>query len=155
MRRQHQDVEQTTRFEGKDLIVTLGGRVEFQLMPRGAGVACRTCKASKRASGPALRAFYDEHYKLHAPELPAEPPETVDLEQLVERVRALEGDEREVLALVVDGLERGRPVYGQLDVAGDKRDFEAEALQEVRDAAIYAAAGIVRRRRQLRAKGTP
>ncbi len=149
------DLEQSSRFEGKDHLVTVGG-LEFKLL-KDAGstltVTCRTCSVAKAAlSGVALHAFYLEHVGAHTAPPPAP---TLDLEQLVERVRALKGDELEVLALVVDGLERGLKVYGQLVVNGDARDFEAEALQEVRDAAIYAAAGIVRRRRLALAGATP
>jgi hypothetical protein len=56
-------------------------------------------------------------------------------------------DELEVTLLVVEGLARGRIVYGELRVAHDGRDFRAEASAELRDAIVYVAAELLRLRR--------
>lgn len=56
-------------------------------------------------------------------------------------------DELEVVLFVVEGLARGRAVYGELDVASDRRDYRREAGEEVRDALVYLGAELVRLRR--------
>jgi hypothetical protein len=62
-------------------------------------------------------------------------------------------DELEVLAMVAAGLVRGRELYGELDLEADQRHFDREALEEVRDALVYAlvyaGAALVRRSRGL------
>jgi len=64
-----------------------------------------------------------------------------------ERLQALcEGlgeDEVAVLCAVAEGLARGRHVYGELHVAHDQRDWHTEAGEELRDALVYAAAGLI------------
>lgn len=60
----------------------------------------------------------------------------------------LAGDDLEVLALVAEGLQRGRAVYGEFNLAHDPRDMTSEALAEVRDALVYVAAALVRQARQ-------
>jgi hypothetical protein len=154
-RKRADDHEPQPRFEGKDYFVSYGG-LDFKVVkgpPPTLDVTCTVCSAKQLGlSGEKLKAFYAEHHRLHmpqpAPELDAA---AGDIEQLVARVRALPADEREVLALVVEGLERGLQVYGELHLDRDTRDFEQEALEELRDAAIYGAAGVARRRRQARA----
>ena len=47
-------------------------------------------------------------------------------------------------ALVAQGLDEGRAVYGPLDLATDQRDLLGEAAAELRDACVYLAAAIVR-----------
>jgi hypothetical protein len=147
---QHEPMHRT---EGKDHLVSYGG-LNFKVVkgpPPTLDVTCTVCSAKQMGlSGEKLKAFYAEHHRLHMPQ-PAPEPDAGDIEQLVARVRALPPDEREVLALVVEGLERGLQVYGELHLDRDKRDFEQEALEELRDAAIYGAAGVARRRRQARA----
>ena len=69
------------------------------------------------------------------------------LAALVAFAEQLGPDELEVLELVVAGLVRGREVYGELDLVGDRRDFAREALEEARDGLVYVAAGLVRARR--------
>jgi hypothetical protein len=63
---------------------------------------------------------------------------------LAARLDLLGADELAVVAEVVDGLARGRAVYGELVLAADRRDFRCEAGQEVRDAIVYLAALLVR-----------
>lgn len=71
-------------------------------------------------------------------------------EQILAALTELGEDELAVLAEVAAGLVAGRGAYGELRLAADRRDFEREALDEVRDALVYLGAAIVRRRR-----GTP
>lgn len=66
------------------------------------------------------------------------------------KVALLGADEIDVVEMVIDGLVRGRAVYGELQVAIDNRDLAGEAAAELRDALIYSAAGLLRIRR-----GTP
>jgi hypothetical protein len=47
---------------------------------------------------------------------------------------------------------RGRAIYGELQVESDQRGFDREALEEVRDALVYAGAALVRRCRGLEAE---
>lgn len=69
-------------------------------------------------------------------------------ERVLAAMTVLGADELEVLAEVADGLVRGREVYGELNVSRDPRDFIREGLEEVRDAVVYVAAELVRRRRR-------
>lgn len=59
----------------------------------------------------------------------------------------LNEEEGEVLLLVARGLAVGRRAYGPMDLAGDRRDFLEEALQEHRDALVYLAAETLHLRR--------
>lgn len=52
-------------------------------------------------------------------------------------------DELRVIDRVLQGLERGRAVYGPLNVNTDPRDFEREAAEEFRDALVYLSAAAV------------
>lgn len=55
-------------------------------------------------------------------------------------------DELRVLAYLAHRLAAGEPVYGPLDLANDKRDFErVEAIEEDADGAIYRAMARVQR----------
>lgn len=56
-------------------------------------------------------------------------------------------DELAVLEAVAEGLSRGRGVYGELRLGVDRRDFRAEAAEELRDALAYVGAELVRLRR--------
>lgn len=38
------------------------------------------------------------------------------------------------------GLEKGRVVYGELDLSRDERDFPREAVDELRDTVVYLCA---------------
>jgi len=69
------------------------------------------------------------------------------LAALVAFAEQLGADELAVLENVAEGLLRGRGVYGELDLARDQRDFEAETLAEVRDGLAYLGAALVRRAR--------
>jgi len=67
-------------------------------------------------------------------------------ERLVELAAELGADELGVLLLVAERLRIGRQRYGALDVASDHRDFELESLEEIADALVYAACGLLRGR---------
>lgn len=63
----------------------------------------------------------------------------------------LNQDELDVLIEVADGLKRGRDAYGPLDIATDRRDFDAEAQDELRDFVVYRAIAALKKRRAERA----
>ena len=67
-------------------------------------------------------------------------------ERLVEICADLGADEMRVLVLVAERLAKGRQRYGALDVATDRRDFRHESLEEIADALVYAACGLMRGR---------
>lgn len=92
--------------------------------------------------GAELQAFFDAHQHRR----PSAPP-TGARERLAALLGKLGEDEAEVLAEVAEGLAKGRRVYGELRVEGDRRDFDREALDEVRDGLAYAAMAAIRRRR--------
>lgn len=56
--------------------------------------------------------------------------------------------ERAIVQSVIDGLERGRSVYGPLDLSTDERDFRVEATEELRDAVIYLTAALLQEKTQ-------
>jgi hypothetical protein len=58
----------------------------------------------------------------------------------------LDTDERAVLQLVAERLLTGQHRYGRFDVATDRRDFRHEAVEEVADALVCAAAALLRGR---------
>jgi hypothetical protein len=64
-----------------------------------------------------------------------------------DRYDALCEDEKAIIETVMDRLEQGREVYGPWDV-DDGRNCPEEALQEVIDALHYAAAELIRLRRE-------
>ncbi len=70
--------------------------------------------------------------------------------RIAELARALGPDELAVLALVAQGLVRGRSVYGELDTKSDRRDFRREASEELRDTLVYMGAELVRLQRGQR-----
>ncbi len=57
----------------------------------------------------------------------------------------LGADERRVLEVIADRLRMGGRQYGALDIAGDPRDWAAEALEEALDLAVYIGAELRRR----------
>ena len=59
----------------------------------------------------------------------------------------LGSDELAVLTLIAERLRAGRRSYGALQLATDVRDFAQEALEEAADMAVYAAAGLLKKRR--------
>jgi hypothetical protein len=65
---------------------------------------------------------------------------------IAERLTRCSEDERAVVERVVQGIERGRSVYGPMNLATDKRDLIAEADDEARDWLIYRAMLAVQRR---------
>lgn len=64
---------------------------------------------------------------------------------VIRRVHACSYDELRVLDRVLDGIERGREVYGPLDLQKDGRDFRREGAMECRDYLFYACAHEVAR----------
>lgn len=68
--------------------------------------------------------------------------------RIADHLEQLGPDELTVALLVVEGLARGRAVYGELHVADDRRDFRGEARDELRDALVYVGAEIVRLQRR-------
>jgi len=74
-------------------------------------------------------------------------PEGNPLADLVWLVRRLGPDERRLLCRIAERLRADRSVYGKLDLATDRRDFRAEAAEELLDATIYLTAELERRER--------
>lgn len=64
----------------------------------------------------------------------------------VKAVGGLGGDELDVVGMVIERLKAGRLAYGPFDLRNDMREFDAEATDECLDAAVYLAAGLLRRR---------
>lgn len=62
----------------------------------------------------------------------------------------LNQDELDVAIEVVDGLKRGRGPYGPLVIADDRRDFDAEMQDELRDFVVYRAIAKLKRQREQR-----
>jgi hypothetical protein len=60
-------------------------------------------------------------------------------------VDTLGPDEVRVLTAIARRLAVGRKVYGQLDVAGDARDWKREATEEALDLAVYLSCELLRR----------
>ncbi len=58
--------------------------------------------------------------------------------------RDLGADELAVLCLVAERLKIGAGRYGAFQVAGDRRDFRIEALEEAADGLVYAAVALMR-----------
>ena len=58
----------------------------------------------------------------------------------------LGAEERAVLQLVAERLHTGQQRCGQFDLATDGRDWHRETLEEIADALVYAACGLMRRR---------
>ena len=65
-------------------------------------------------------------------------------ERLLASVDKLGNDELHVLCIIAERLVMGRRQYGELELPTDRRDFAHEALEEVSDALVYAAAGLLR-----------
>lgn len=66
--------------------------------------------------------------------------------QLLDVCAELGTEELRVLVLVAERLRVGQRRYGRFDLATDRRDFHHEALEEVADALVYAACGLMRGR---------
>lgn len=62
------------------------------------------------------------------------------------RVEGLGPDELRVVARVVERLRMGQKQYGALDIAGNAKDWRAEATEEFLDGAIYLAMQSIRER---------
>lgn len=54
-------------------------------------------------------------------------------------------DELRVIDSILAGLEKGRSVYGPLDLQSDPRDWQREAAEERRDTLIYDACCLISR----------
>jgi hypothetical protein len=65
-------------------------------------------------------------------------------ERLVEICAELGPGELRVLVLVAERLRTGQRRYGRFDLGTDRRDFRHESLEEVADALVYAACGLLR-----------
>jgi hypothetical protein len=72
--------------------------------------------------------------------------------QIAHRFIACSDDERDVLERILDGIEKGREVYGPMQLADDPRDLEAEADDEARDWLIYRSMRAVQRDRRAAAQ---
>lgn len=48
-------------------------------------------------------------------------------------------DEIRVIDEILTGLEKGAELYGSLNLASDRRNWNAEAAEECRDALVYLA----------------
>ena len=68
-------------------------------------------------------------------------------ERVLACVAILGEDELEVLAEVAEGMVIGRSVYGELNIASDRRNMEREAFAEVRDGLVYTAIEMIKARR--------
>ena len=66
--------------------------------------------------------------------------------QLLELCAELGADELRVLLLVAERLRIGQRRYGRFDLVTDRRDFQHESLEEIADAMVYAACGLMRGR---------
>jgi len=64
--------------------------------------------------------------------------------RLTQIARGLGADELAVLLLVAERLRTGRARYGELHVADDPRSFDIETLEEIADALVYSACGLMR-----------
>ena len=58
-------------------------------------------------------------------------------------------DEQKVLDLLASRIERGREIYGGLDLLKDKRDLSLDVLEELLDACIYLSSLIVQIRNKV------
>jgi hypothetical protein len=67
-------------------------------------------------------------------------------QRLVEICGELGTEELRVLILVAERLRIGQRRYGRFDLATDGRDWYAEAADEIADALVYAACGLMRGR---------
>jgi hypothetical protein len=65
---------------------------------------------------------------------------------LMQLIAQLGDDERAVLQVVAERLHMGQQRYGRFSIATDGRDFRHEAVEEVADALVYAAAALLRGR---------
>jgi hypothetical protein len=61
------------------------------------------------------------------------------IDELTRLAQKLNPDEQRVLLEVARRLKMGRRVYGKLDLATDRRDFQKELAEEMTDAAVYGA----------------
>jgi hypothetical protein len=73
-----------------------------------------------------------------------ETPEAVLV--VARKMAHLNAEELGVVDQIVDGLLRGRDVYGELAQRTDARDYLVEGIAEARDQAVYLAMQIQRLR---------
>lgn len=60
------------------------------------------------------------------------------------RIEGLGFDELRVIQRVIERMQHGRKQYGALDIAGNSKDWRAEATEEFLDGAIYLAMQSIR-----------
>jgi hypothetical protein len=61
-------------------------------------------------------------------------------------IAQLGDDERAVLQLVAERLHTGQQRYGRFNLAADGRNWHGETLEEIADALVYVACGLMRER---------
>jgi hypothetical protein len=64
-------------------------------------------------------------------------------DSLVERIEALNSDERKILEVLLSRLEQGREEYGPWNI-NDNREYQKEAFEEIIDALHYCAAALLK-----------
>lgn len=130
------------------------GGLRFRLDSVAGTVTCPICRGWGSAGGPELPMFMAEHVERHTGSAAA-PPAAVDrsvvIAALVEQLAQLGADELVVVGEMIGRLVAGRAQYGELRLATDQRDWDAEASDELRDFLIYRA--IARSRRAGKARG--
>jgi hypothetical protein len=69
----------------------------------------------------------------------------VTAEEIVSMLAKFEPDEKEIVATIVQRIDRGRREYGPWEIDKDHdRDYRREAFEELVDTAIYSSAELVR-----------
>jgi len=64
-------------------------------------------------------------------------------DEIADTLDDLSGDELLVIRRIVDRIAMGRRTYGELRLAGDKRDWNEELANELLDGCVYAAIRII------------
>lgn len=68
---------------------------------------------------------------------------------IADRMDGFSPDEKRAIERIIRGIEKGREVYGPMDLESDRRDLIAEADDEARDWIVYRAMQAVRTRREV------
>jgi hypothetical protein len=139
----------TPRARSIGVQVSRGG-IRFLLDGEAGTVTCTVCRLYGSSSGPELPLFMAQHVGLHtgSSAAPAAADRGAQLAVLVEQVAQLGDDELAVVGEIVGRLVGGRSQYGELKLDEDRRDFDLEASDELRDYLIYRAIETIRRRRR-------
>lgn len=69
-------------------------------------------------------------------------------EKLIQRIEALQADERIILETLLDRIEKGREQYGPWQIS-DGRNYAKEAFEEIIDALHYSAAALIKQSRVI------